>query len=172
MMRPVSALACLLSIAALMACTRRVAIHSDAPHLGAGLYRARIATESGERFFHLELKPSGRFSLRTYAKDCLLSEEEGAWRSTGESLELDAKEKSQRALCSESLALMARDGLLAAPIRVTSSRSFQMIHEEINQGTEWTDWTMAANPGLPETMPEDPKAVVTSSLPITTPPNP
>lgn len=171
-MRPYSALACLLSLAALMACTRRVAIHSEAPLLGSGFYRARIATEAGERFFQLELKPSGRFSLRAYAKDCLLSEETGAWRSTGGSLELDAKEKSQRALCSESLAILARNGLLTAPIRVTSTRSFQMIHEEMNQGTQWTDWTLAANPGLVERFPEESKPVVTSSAPVTVSPIP
>lgn len=172
MSRPVSALACLLAIAALMACTRRVAIKAETPFLGEGMYRAQVATDAGERLFQLELKSGGRYILRTYAKDCLLSEEAGAWQSSGDYLELDAKERLQREECSASLYTVAREGMITAPIRVTSSRSFQMIHEEINQGTQWTDWTMAANPGLAGTLPEVPKPVVTSSAPITSPPNP
>lgn len=172
MSRPVSALACLFSIAAVMGCTRRVAIKSEAPFLGAGMYRAHVATDAGERLFQLELKSGGRFSLRTYTKDCLLSEETGDWQSSGDYLELGAKEKLQREECSASLYTVARESMVTVPIRVTSSRSFQMIHEEINQGTQWTDWNMAANPGQAESMPETPKPVITSSAPIMAAPNP
>lgn len=172
MLRPIPALACLLSIATLMACTRKVAIHGEAPFLNAGMYKSRVAGDAGEKSYQLELKSSGRFILRAFAKGCLLSEEAGVWRGSREYLDLDAKEKHQREDCSVPFSTVVRDGMLTVPIRVTSSRSFQMIHEEINLGTRWTDWSMAANPTLAESIPEDPKPVVTSSAPSKTLPTP
>lgn len=141
------------AIATLSACAGKVNTNPEGSFLGSGAYRSRTVSEAGGNGYRLELKTSGQFSLKTFAGTCLVGETAGLWHSSSEFLDLTTKEVRHRDGCGTPWRIASADGSVSCPIRKTSNRTFQMIHEEINQGTQWTEWKMATDhhfDGVPE----------------------
>lgn len=132
-------------IAFLSACAGKVNTHPEGTFLGSGAYRSRTVSDAGGNSYRLELKTSGRFSLKTFAGSCVVGETAGLWQSSSEFLDLTMQEARRRDGCGTPWRIVSADGVVSCPIRKTSNRSFQMIHEEINQGTQWTEWKLATD---------------------------
>lgn len=133
------------AIATLSACAGKVNTHPEGSYLGSGAYRSRTVSDAGGNGYRLELKSSGQFNLKTFVGSCLVGESSGLWHSSPEFLDLTTRETRHRDGCGTPWRATPADDLLSCPIRKTSNRSFQMIHEEISQGTRWTDWKMATD---------------------------
>lgn len=137
-------LAALGSLAGLAGCAKTVNIKPAGTYLEQGAYRSQTMAQSGGRQYRLDLKRDGRYALRAFASGCLVREERGLWSSTEEYLDLNAREIHARETCASPLAAAARAETYSCPIRKLSDKAFQMIHEEISQGTQWTEWTLAS----------------------------
>lgn len=124
-------------------CAKPMQIQPDGPYLGTGSYRSQTVASAGGHTYRLELKRDGRYVLKDFAAGCLVREDKGAWSASEEYLDLEAQEVHARADCEAPLLATARPGTYTCPIRKLSDKAFQMIHEEISQGTQWTEWTMA-----------------------------
>jgi hypothetical protein len=131
------------SSAFLGGCAKTVQIQPDGPFLGTGAYRSQTVAATGGHTYRLELKRDGRYVLKDFASGCLVREDKGVWSASEEYLDLEAREVHARAACDAPLLATARPGTYTCPIRKMSDKAFQMIHEEINQGTQWTEWTLA-----------------------------
>ena len=134
-----------IAISILFACAGKVNTNPESGFLGSGAYRSRSISDAGGNGYQLELKPGGQFVMKTFAKGCLVGENSGLWHSSTEYLDLTVKNLRHREGCGAPWTISSGNDLIACPIRKTSNRSFQMIHEEINQGTQWTEWSMALN---------------------------
>lgn len=130
------------SMASLAGCAKTVNIKPEGPFLGVGAYRSHIAAPEGALNYQLELKRDGRYTFKAFSSGCLLQEQAGLWSSSEEFLDLEVKEAHRRDACAEPLLSAGREETFSCPIRKLSDKAFQMIHEEISQGTQWTEWTM------------------------------
>lgn len=135
-------LAAAVSMGALSGCAKTVNIKREGPYLGVGAYRSLVAAPEGNRNYQLELKRDGRFTLKAFASGCMLQEQSGNWSSSEEYLDFEVKEAHRRDACAEPLLSAGRQEHFSCPIRKLSDKAFQMIHEEIIQGTQWTEWNM------------------------------
>lgn len=146
-----AALSTALSLAALMGCAQRVVIETEGPFVGAGAYKSRSISAQGGHGYHLELKRNGHFVLRAYAAGCPVREESGTWSAGDETLDLVSRERRTRESCPQPWRSEAREVALSCPVRKLSDRAFSMIHEEIGEGTAWTEWTRVglSHPGEP-----------------------
>lgn len=147
----VALLSTLLPLAALTGCAKKVVIEGGGPFVGAGAYKSRSVSAQGGNGYHLELKRDGRFVLRTYAAGCPVREDAGEWSAGDETLDLLSRESRTRESCVKPWQAEAREAAFSCPVRKLSDRSFTMLHEEISQGTAWTEWTRVglSHPGQP-----------------------
>lgn len=121
-------------------CARKTVVMKPASEfLGAGTYRSQLAAADGAKTgLSLQLNGNGRFTLATLKGGCFIAEERGTWKSTQETLELRVQKSLRREECGSTWAVTARDADIEAMVRGVSSRGFMLLHEEIQQGTEWT----------------------------------
>jgi hypothetical protein len=139
--------------ASLAGCAKTVNLKPEGSYLGLGSYRSQTTAAAGGRQYRLELKRDGSYALKAYASGCLVRDERGRWSGSEEYLDLTARETHAREACAAPLVSATRVETYSCPIRKLSDRTFQMIHEEIDQGTRWTEWTLATTGDLVESNP-------------------
>jgi hypothetical protein len=138
-------------LASLSACTNKAIIKPKANFLENGTYRSHIETAPGAMTgLSLQLNGNGRFSLATLEGGCFVAEEWGAWSSTQEELSLRVQKSMRRASCASAWQTVQRDTAFICPMRSITDRSFQMLHDEIKQGTVWTEWQRISSQGYAE----------------------
>ena len=136
------------------ACAHKtVMLKPQAEFLGAGTYRAKITGADGAMTgLSLQLNGNGRFTLATLKGGCFVSEQRGNWRSDEDELQLHVQKALTREECGSTWVVAERDTAFHCPLRGASTRGFMLLHEEILQGVEWTQWTRddSQNFAIPE----------------------
>jgi hypothetical protein len=136
---------------ALMACSHNAVIKPQANILKNGSYRSRIeAGAAPVTGLSMQLNGNGRFSMATLQGGCFVSEDFGSWSSSQEELTLSVQKSMRRADCASPWRTVRRDTSFICPMRSVTDNSFQMLHDEIAQGTVWTAWEREASQGYAE----------------------
>ncbi|MDB5105099.1 MAG: hypothetical protein JWP91_2788 [Fibrobacteres bacterium] len=144
-------LAALAVLSTFTACSHNAIMKPKADILQYGNYRSRVEAAPGAMTgLSLNLNGNGRFSLATMDGGCFVAEDWGAWSSTQEELSLRVQKSMRRASCSSAWQTVRRDTAFICPMRSVTDRSFQMLHDEIRQGTVWTEWEREASQGYAE----------------------
>ncbi|HLP41215.1 MAG TPA: hypothetical protein VK465_06885 [Fibrobacteria bacterium] len=141
-------LVCAAALCTLAACAGKIDIGSKEAIPGAGLYRSRLAEVEGGPAYQLELMSNGRFTLKTFAYGCQVGEETGLWSSGQESLQLDIHASRGRDGCAGGWIVAPRREQFICPLRQVSGISFQMLHNEIGLGAQWTEWKRQKLPSV------------------------
>lgn len=119
-----------------------------ADFLQYGAYRSRVETAPGTMTgLSLQLNGNGRFSFATLESGCFLTEDWGVWTSTQDELILRVEKSMSRATCNSAWQTVAKDTAYHCSLRNVTDRSFQMLHDQIQQGTIWTAWERDAAQG-------------------------
>ena len=136
------------ALTALTGCANKAVMKPNANFLQNGAYRSRIETAPGTMTgLSLQLNGNGRFSFATLESGCFLAEDWGVWTSTQEELTLRVQKSMRRATCTSAWQSVAKDTAYHCSMRNVTDRSFQMLHDEIEQGTLWTAWERDAAQG-------------------------
>ncbi len=119
-----------------------------ADFLQYGAYRSRVETAPGTMTgLSLQLNGNGRFSFATLENGCFLTEDWGVWIGTQDELTLRVEKSMSRAACNSAWQTVAKDTAYHCSLRNVTDRSFQMLHDQIQQGTIWTAWERDAAQG-------------------------
>lgn len=142
----ISALLPPFALVLISACAHNVIMKPQTHGLNAGSYRSRMGSETGAmKGLSLQLNQNSRFTFATMEGGCHVTEEKGTWSVDNDVLSMKVEKTLQRSDCSSSWEPSARTGSdeeLNCPIRNVTMRSFQLLHDEIGQGTVWTQWEM------------------------------
>ncbi|MEO6098659.1 MAG: hypothetical protein ABIW76_24490 [Fibrobacteria bacterium] len=129
------------SLAALIGCASKVKMEPPANFLLNGTYRSKFETAPGNMTgLYLQLNGNGRFSMSTLKGGCLVTENWGVWNATQEELSLAVQKSSSRETCNTPWQTVDQGMAFHCSMRNVTDRSFQMLHDEIQQGTVWTAW--------------------------------
>lgn len=135
-------------LTAVTGCANKTVMKPKANFLQNGAYRSRVETAPGIMTgLSLQLNGNGRFSFATLENGCALSEERGVWTSSQDELTLRVEKSMSRAACNSAWQTVAKDTAYHCSMRNVTDRSFQMLHDEIKQGTQWTAWKREAAKG-------------------------
>jgi hypothetical protein len=139
------------TLTALTGCANKAVMKPKANFLQNGTYRSRIEAVPGAMTgLSLQLNGNGRFSFATLESGCFLAEDWGVWTSTQEELTLRVEKSMRRATCASAWQTVAKDTAYHCSMRNVTDRSFQMLHDEIQQGTLWTAWEREVAQGYAE----------------------
>ncbi|GEM_PF-5859082 len=142
-------LAALMGLSMLSACSNKVDMKPRANFLQNGTYRSRIESAPGVMTgLSLQLNGNGRFSLATMEGGCFVAEDWGAWNSSQDELNLRVQKSMRRTSCSSAWQSVPRDTAFHCSMRNVTDRSFQMLHDDIKQGTVWTAWERGSSQGF------------------------
>ena len=136
-----SCLSALTTLATLSGCANKTVMKPQANFLQNGAYRSRIESAPGTMTgLSLQLNGNGRFSFATLDSGCVLAEDWGVWSSTQDELTLRVEKSMRRPACDSAWRTTAKDTAYHCSMRNVTDRSFQLLHDEIQQGTAWTAW--------------------------------
>jgi hypothetical protein len=150
----------LTALTTLIGCANKTVMKPKANFLQNGAYRSRVESASGTMTgLSLQLNGNGRFNFATLENGCSVAEDWGVWTSTQEELTLRVEKSTRRAACDSAWRTAAKDTAYHCSMRNVTDRSFQMLHDGIQQGTLWTAWEREAakghaEPERPRTRPE------------------
>lgn len=140
-MAALTAVTCLTTLTTLSGCANKAVMKPKANFLQNGAYRSRIEAAPGTMTgLSLQLNGNGRFSFSTLESGCVLSEDWGVWTSTQDELTLRVEKSMRRPSCDSAWSTTAKDTAYHCSMRNVTDRSFQLLHDEIRQGTTWTAW--------------------------------
>lgn len=129
-------------------CANKVVMKPQDNFLQNGAYRSRIEGAPGTMTgLSLQLNSNGRFSFATLESGCFLAEDWGVWTSTQEELTLRVEKSMRRSTCASAWQTVTADTTYHCSMRNVTDRSFQMLHDGIQQGTLWTAWEREAAQG-------------------------
>ena len=131
----------LVSLAAMTGCAGKVKIEPQANFLQNGTYRSKFESAPGSMTgLYLQLNGNGRFNMSTLQGGCFVTEDWGAWNATQEELSLTVRKSRSRETCASAWRTVEHEMAFHCSMRNVTDRSFQMLHDEIQQGTAWTAW--------------------------------
>lgn len=138
----------ILSLSALAGCANKVEMKPRADFLQYGTYRAKVESVPGSMTgLYLQLNGNGRFSMSTLEGGCFLTEDWGVWSAAQDELSLSVRKSRSRESCSSAWQTVEHEMAFHCSMRNVTDRSFQMLHDEIKQGTEWTAWERESGQG-------------------------
>jgi hypothetical protein len=131
----------LVSQTAMTGCANKVEMKPQANFLQNGTYRSKVETAPGKMAgLYLQLNGNGRFSMSTLEGGCFVTEDWGVWSATQEELSLAVQKSRSRESCASAWQTVEHGVAFHCSMRNVTDRSFQMLHDEIQQGTVWTAW--------------------------------
>ena len=143
-----TAITALCAFGALTGCANKTVLKPKDGFLQNGAYRSRIETVPGTMTgLSLRLNGNGRFSFATRESGCILAEDWGVWTSTQEELTLRVEKSMRRPACDSAWRTTVKNTAYHCSMRNVTDRSFQLLHDEIQQGTTWTAWEHEAAQG-------------------------
>jgi hypothetical protein len=149
----ISAAATLLFTAGLFlsACSQKIIMKPEPDFLSAGSYRSRMNKDSGAMIgLFLQLNRGNRFAFTTREAGCQVSEDRGTWNGSQDILILRVEKSFRRNDCASGWESTASQAVYECPLRNVTNKSFQLLHDEIQQGTAWTQWEKEASPSFAE----------------------